>query len=98
MIFKLTILTPEAAVFDDEVTGFVAPGVSGMFGVLAQHAPMVCALQAGVLKIQKDKAFLFFVLSHGFAEIIPGGAATILVESVLPATDQADAEAKLREM
>ena len=98
MTFKLTLLTPEGVVFDDDVTGFVAPGVNGLFGVLARHAPMVYALQSGVLKVQKDKAFLFFVLSDGFTEIAPGGAATIFVESVLPAADQPDAEAKLHEL
>ena len=49
--FQLSIVTPEGQVYEDQVEGVVAPGEWGSFGVLAFHAPMVAALEAGVLSV-----------------------------------------------
>jgi F-type H+-transporting ATPase subunit epsilon len=97
MSFKLTILTPEGSVFQDEVDGIEAPGVEGHFGVLSGHAPAVIALQAGIVAVRKGRQSLLFALSGGVAEITDAGA-TVLVEVARQAADQYDAEVKLQEV
>ncbi len=48
----LEIVSPEATLFSGEVESVSAPGASGSFQILANHAPIVSVLQAGTLKIQ----------------------------------------------
>jgi hypothetical protein len=45
--FSLTIVTPEGNVFDGQVEYVSAMGIVGSLGILANHAPMICALKAG---------------------------------------------------
>ena len=94
MTFTLTILTPESKAYSGEVEALVAPGLEGSFGVLPRHAPMVCALRAGIVKLQVDGAASFFVIRGGVAEVGPD-AVTILTDGATPAQDPLDAEAKL---
>ena len=54
LTYQLTILTPDGKIFDNPVEELMAPGAAGMFGVLAQHASMVAALNKGVLKIKQN--------------------------------------------
>jgi F-type H+-transporting ATPase subunit epsilon len=51
--FRLDIVTPERLVFSGEVTSIVAPGVSGYFGIMANHQPLIVALNAGVLRFEE---------------------------------------------
>ena len=52
--FDLSIISPDGQIYDGKVESVSAPGVLGSFGVLANHAQMVAALQSGVIKV-KDK-------------------------------------------
>ena len=51
-LFKLSILTPERAVFEGDVQYIQAPGTEGYFGVLAHHASLVTALAKGTLTVR----------------------------------------------
>lgn len=50
----LEIITPEATLFSGEVTSVAAPGVSGEFEMLNNHAPIVSLLKEGYVKIYGD--------------------------------------------
>ena len=52
----LEILTPEKKLYSGEVYGIQLPGITGLFEVLDQHAPLVSALGKGNVKILKDKS------------------------------------------
>ena len=77
----LEILTPEKKVFSGDVFGVQLPGITGLFEVLAKHAPLVSALAAGKLKILKDKNnhLAFFDIQGGFVEVL-NNQVTVLVE------------------
>ena len=76
----LEILTPDKKVFSGDVYGVQLPGISGMFEVLEKHAPLVCALKTGKLKIIKDKnSASFYTIQSGFVEVL-NNKATVLVE------------------
>jgi F-type H+-transporting ATPase subunit epsilon len=78
---NLEILTPEKKLFSGDVYGVQLPGVSGLFEVLGNHAPLVSALKAGRLKVLKDKNTHvdFYDIQSGFAEVINNNV-TVLVE------------------
>ncbi len=48
---NVSILTPEREVFQGAVTSVKVPGAKGEFQVLNNHAPIVSALEAGVIHI-----------------------------------------------
>ena len=48
----LEIVSPEATLFQGEVTSVTLPGVIGSFQILNNHAPIVSILKPGVVKIE----------------------------------------------
>ncbi len=76
----LDILTPEKKIYSGTVYGVQLPGINGSFEVLDKHAPMVSALNAGNLKILKDKnTTASYSIQSGFVEVL-NNRATVLVE------------------
>ena len=47
----LEIVSPEAKLFQGEVTSVSLPGIDGSFQLLNQHAPIVSTLKEGNVKI-----------------------------------------------
>lgn len=67
---KLTIVTPEETVFDDEVSFVTLPTLQGEITVLSHHIPLVAQIVPGELVIahsngKKD----YLATGGGFAEI-----------------------------
>lgn len=65
----LRVITPDRIVLDATATAVRLPGVDGSIGVLRGHAPMVAALDVGLLtyKHQGKEGAIF--VSGGFAEV-----------------------------
>ncbi|HZE97987.1 MAG TPA: F0F1 ATP synthase subunit epsilon [Planctomycetota bacterium] len=78
--FKTEIVTPEKLVFSEEIESLVIPAERGYLGVLAGHAPLLCALQPGTITIRGDKGEQHFSTSGGFMEVTPAKA-VLLTES-----------------
>jgi len=51
----LEIVTPEAEIFNSEVTSVAVPGINGSFQMLKDHAPIVSLLEKGTIKIKGTK-------------------------------------------
>ena len=51
--FHARILTAERVFFDGECEALTFPTTDGLFGLLAHHAPLVCAVVPGELTIRK---------------------------------------------
>jgi len=69
--FMLEIVTPERILFKDEVDFMVAPAVGGEVGIMKNHAPLVAALNIGVLRYNDSKGVEKKVaISGGFMEVI----------------------------
>ena len=68
--FQLQLVTPERVLIDEQVTAAYIPGRSGYFGVLAGHAPLLSALDPGVLTFEGggsgDREFF---VDGGFVEV-----------------------------
>ena len=49
--FSLQIVTPEREVYASQVESVTLPGMESSFGVLRNHAPLIAALEAGIVRI-----------------------------------------------
>ena len=93
--YLLIVLTPDGKIFDNPVDEVVAPGATGMFGVLDKHAPMVAALKKGILKIKQNSAEKFFAVEGGILEVAPSHQVLVLVDQAQEASSLSDAQQKV---
>jgi F-type H+-transporting ATPase subunit epsilon len=84
--FLLEVVTPEKAVFSEQVASIVIPAHEGYLGVLAGHAPMLCTLKPGDITIRTEGGEQHFATGGGFVEITPKRV-IVLSESAEPAGD-----------
>ena len=68
--FRLEIVTPRRTMFAAEVVSVSAPGVVGGFQVLHSHAPLLSALNTGVVKlVEPGGVESHYATSGGFVEV-----------------------------
>lgn len=80
---NLEILTPEKKIFEGQVYGVIMPGVSGMFEVLNNHAPILSALKEGTLKVLTTKTeSQNYAIKSGFVEVI-NNVTCVLIEGAV---------------
>ncbi|MBW3636792.1 MAG: ATP synthase F1 subunit epsilon [Armatimonadetes bacterium] len=85
--FTLSVVTPEREIFNAPVDSIQAPGMEGSFGVLANHAPMVAALQPGLVRItDADGRELRLFVGGGFFQV-SNNTAQLLADSAEFASD-----------
>ncbi len=69
-LFKLEIVTPQKNVFSGSVESFSAPGTSGGFQILHNHAPFLTTITIGEVKLRNaDGNELAYSTSGGFVEV-----------------------------
>ena len=79
--FHLEIRTPEALVYEGDVTSINAPGVAGNFQILAGHIPFLTALEVGDIRIRETaETPQLMATSGGVFEVLRTGV-TVLVET-----------------
>ena len=64
------VVTPERTVFSGEIESIIVPAALGYLGVLKNHAPLVTALQIGVVTFRYDGKPHRMAISGGFMEVI----------------------------
>ena len=72
-------LTPEKKLFSGEAKGVQCPGVTGLFEVLDNHAPMIAALGNGKVLIKTNEGVKTIRISSGFMECLKNKV-VVLVE------------------
>jgi F-type H+-transporting ATPase subunit epsilon len=65
----LRVITPDRIALDTQVQSVRVPGVEGSLGILPRHAPMVAALDTGLLHYRVDGKEQLLFVSGGFAEV-----------------------------
>jgi F-type H+-transporting ATPase subunit epsilon len=85
--YPLEIVTPDGVAFSGGVTSLVAPAYDGYLGVLAKHAPMVCVLRPGVLRVEAEGARRLWRIEEGFLEVTRTKT-LVLVPRLIPAESQ----------
>merc|ERR1712241_1142073 len=66
---QLKVLSPEGLGVTETVSEVVLPSASGQLGVLANHAPMMTALDIGVLRYKQQGQWKPLVVLGGFASV-----------------------------
>lgn len=79
-LFDLSIITPDATVYEGRVSSLTAPSKLGYLGVLADHAPLIASLDAGRITLKEDSENqkIFLSKGGGFLEIMKNNVTIIL--------------------
>lgn len=69
--YMLEVVTPERVLQSNEVSFTVVPAIDGELGVMKNHAPLVAALNIGVLRfVDADDNEKRIAISGGFIEVL----------------------------
>lgn len=68
---KLSILTLDKMLYQDEALSVSAPGIEGQLQVLEHHVPLITALKRGTVKVQAGKETKEFPVENGVLEVRP---------------------------
>ena len=69
-MLRLKIVSPEKILFNGEVTMVKVPGVLGEFEILNNHAPIVSALQKGIVEYETKDGRTQIAVVGGFVEVL----------------------------
>lgn len=69
MSFTVRVIAPDKTVWNGPAEEVILPSTTGQMGILSGHAPMITALETGVLRVRVDKEWTPIALTGGFAEI-----------------------------
>lgn len=78
--FPVNFYTPHGVISDAaEKEEVLLPGISGYFGVKANHVPIIAQLKPGVIELHSGTEVEKYFVSGGFATVHPGGLTDIFV-------------------
>jgi F-type H+-transporting ATPase subunit epsilon len=69
MTLQVHVITPDRTVWNDAVEEVILPSASGQLGILSGHAPLLTALDIGVMRVRPGKDWKNLVVMGGFAEV-----------------------------
>lgn len=67
---RVTVISPEAAMFDGEADAVTAPAFDGQVGILPRHAPFMTLLGEGSLKVRHAGTTKSFHVKGGFLQVV----------------------------
>lgn len=95
--FHLEVVTPERILYRGEVESLIAPGVEGMFGILAHHMPFLAALRPGPLRFRDAQGQQWLMaITGGFFQVFQNRATVLADDAEFAA--EIDLEAARREL
>lgn len=78
MALTVRVLSPDKTVWDAPAEEVILPSTTGQLGILGGHAPLLTALDIGVMRVRATKEWTSIALMGGFAEV-EADEVTILV-------------------
>lgn len=69
-MMHVTVISPEAAVYEGEATAVTAPAFDGEVGILTNHAPLMTVLGNGVLTVRGADTTRRFRVHGGFLQVV----------------------------
>lgn len=73
-------LTPDRVFWNEQAEEIILPTNTGQMGVLTNHAPIITALDIGIMSIRTQKDWMSVALMGGFA-LVKQNQVTVLVNS-----------------
>jgi F-type H+-transporting ATPase subunit epsilon len=78
MSLTVRVIAPDKTVWDATADEVILPSTTGQLGILTGHAPLLTALETGVLRVRANNSWTPIALMGGFAEV-DSDEVTILV-------------------
>jgi len=69
MSLNVRVITPDRIVWDANAEELILPSSTGQLGILTDHAPLLTALDIGVMRLKTGGNWISFVIMEGFAEV-----------------------------
>lgn len=69
MALTVRVVAPDKTVWDAAAEEVVLPSTTGQLGILSGHAPLLTALDTGVMRVRAGKDWQAIALMGGFAEV-----------------------------
>ena len=69
-MLTVSVISPEAVLFEGTTDAIVAPAYDGEVGVLTGHAPMMTLLGRGTLRIGRGGGERRFTIEGGFMQVV----------------------------
>jgi len=66
---KVSVVSPEAILFEDEARSVSVPAYDGLLGILPRHAPMLALLGKGLLTVRQAGGERRFRVGGGFVQV-----------------------------
>lgn len=71
MPIRCEIVSQDKLVFEGDADIVVVPGALGEMGILPGHAPLLSALELGVIRVKQGEQESVFTVTGGFIEVQP---------------------------
>jgi F-type H+-transporting ATPase subunit epsilon len=78
MSLAVRVIAPDKTVWDAAAEEVILPSTTGQLGILTGHAPLLTALDTGVMRVRSGRDWVAIALLGGFAEV-ENNEVTILV-------------------
>ncbi|HEY9664974.1 MAG TPA: ATP synthase F1 subunit epsilon, partial [Allocoleopsis sp.] len=78
MALTVRVIAPDKTVWDSSAEEIILPSTTGQLGILTGHAPLLTALDIGVMRLRPGREWVSIALMGGFAEV-ENDEVTILV-------------------
>ena len=88
---RLSIVTPNGEIFNDDVKTVTLPGKDGEFGVLPGHSSLVSSLTVGVIVIEKTNSTEADAINWGHVKV-DEKSVDVLADGAIALTSGKDSE------
>ena len=65
MSLNVRVITPDRVVYDAQADELILPSSTGQLGILTNHAPLLTALDIGVMRLKASGKWISIVLFMG---------------------------------
>ena len=69
-MLRVSVISPEAALYEGDATSVVAPAFDGEIGILTGHAPLMTLLGKGELRVDASGGQRKFTVDGGFLQVL----------------------------
>lgn len=81
---QLDVVTPQKLAYSEKIDKLEGPAIDGLIGIWPKHAPLVTAMQIGVVRVVKDGEETQIAISEGFMEVQPDRINLVVRTAELP--------------
>lgn len=81
MSLNIRVIAPDGLVWQQPALEIILPSTTGQIGILEDHAPLITALEIGVLRIKVEQKWKPLLILGGFATI-KNNDVTVLVSGI----------------